>query len=332
MGMGLSRSSWPWGGKAGSHPTPTSKPHQHRATFRPLYGPKLPFHLGFNSNQRHPQNIGRMGLRLTAGAVLVLLVCGAVVALLLQQVAHQDAQQPHGTEHGHDGQHGRLRRCRLLWLKLPCPIGPRWSPSCHHTPGSPSGCSEVWIWENSPIGAMSTNPAPNPSLLSWIWQSSPTDAMSIAPIPPQIHHRVLWAPNPSSCDGLGRVFPTGAISIDPTLTPSFRPHIPSCWIWGIYPIGATTAPTPHPSPQYFGTKSSSQDGFGRIPPLVPRAPVLPSLHYCIISVPHSPMLDFGAPPLVPRAQLLPQIHHHIILAPNLPQLDLAELSHWCHEH
>lgn len=81
----------------------------------------------------------------TAGAVLVLLVCGAVVALLLQQVAHQDAQQPHGTEHGHDGQHSRLRRCRLLWLKLPCPIGPRWSPSCHHTPGSPSGCSEVWI-------------------------------------------------------------------------------------------------------------------------------------------------------------------------------------------
>lgn len=256
MGMGLSRSSWPWGGKAGSHPTPTSKPHQHWATFRPLYGPKLPFHLGFNSNKRHPQNIGRMGLRLTAGAVLVLLVCGAVVALLLQQVAHQDAQQPHGTEHGHDGQHGRLRRCRLLWLKLPCPIGPRWSPSCHHTPGSPSGCSEVWIWENSPIGAMSTNPAPNPSLLSWIWQSSPTNAMSIAPIPPQIHHRVLWAPNPPPVMDLAE----------------FSPLVPSALILhSLHHFGPTF---PHA-------------GFGEFTPLAP-SQLPPHIHHRIILAPNPP--------------------------------------------
>lgn len=303
MGMGLSRSSWPWGGKAGSHPTPTSKPHQHRATFRPLYGPKLPFHLGFNSNQRHPQNIGRMGLRLTAGAVLVLLVCGAVVALLLQQVAHQDAQQPHGTEHGHDGQHGRLRRCRLLWLKLPCPIGPRWSPSCHHTPGSPSGCSEVWIWENSPIGAMSTNPAPNPSLLSWIWQSSPTNAMSIAPIPPQIHHRVLWAPNPPPVMDLAEFSPLvpSALILHSLLHLGNLPH--RChhsshptsitalfWhqillpgrIWQNSPIGATSpSPTFTPLLHYFSTTFPHARFWGSPLGATSAAPTPnPSPHYC----------------------------------------------------
>lgn len=79
---------------------------------------------------------------LTGAPRLGVLAGGAVVTLLLQQVADQDAQQPHGAEDRDDGQHSRLRCCRLLLFlthqRHPRPVGPRWSARRFGAAGSPS--------------------------------------------------------------------------------------------------------------------------------------------------------------------------------------------------
>lgn len=83
---------------------------------------------------------------LTSAARRGVLAGGAVVTLLLQQVADQDAQQPHGTEDRDDGQHGRL--CHLLLFLLthqghPCPVGPRRPARCFRAAGSPRAWGEA---------------------------------------------------------------------------------------------------------------------------------------------------------------------------------------------
>lgn len=111
--------------------------------------------------EQDEMDVGSPGL--TGAARLGLLAGSAVITLLLQQVAHQDSQQSHGTEDRDDGQHGRLRCCRLLLFLTQqghaCPVGARCPARHFRAAGSPP----AWAARGA-AGSSGAGQAPAPGL------------------------------------------------------------------------------------------------------------------------------------------------------------------------